>query len=87
MEKSMNVEIIDFQETPIAYLTHKGSHELLNVTISKFIDWRKDSGQSPIDQCKTLASFMQILLPLLQKILNLMFAPNSQERYQIITLG
>lgn len=53
MEKSMNVEIIDFQAIPIAYLTHKGPHELLNVTISKFIEWRKDSGQSPIDQCKT----------------------------------
>lgn len=52
-EEKVKVEVIDFNETRIAYLKHTGSHHLLNETVAKFIQWRKETGLSPINQCKT----------------------------------
>ena len=52
-EEEMNVEIIELEEIQIAYLKHKGSHEKLNENVAKFIQWRREFGLSPIDQCQT----------------------------------
>jgi len=45
----MQVEIVDFEETKIAVLEHRGAPELLNDTVQKFIEWRKESGLSPVN--------------------------------------
>ena len=45
----MQVEIIDFEETKIAVLEHRGDPELLNVSVQKFIEWRKETGLSPVN--------------------------------------
>jgi AraC family transcriptional regulator len=44
----MEVKILDFAETKIAVLEHRGDPELLNDSIQSFIQWRKESGFSPI---------------------------------------
>lgn len=46
--KIMQVKTVDFHETKIAVLEHHGDHRLLNDTISKFIEWRKESKLSPV---------------------------------------
>lgn len=46
---NMQVNIVNFTETKVAYLRHNGSPKLVNDTISQFIAWRKDSGLSPIN--------------------------------------
>ena len=46
--KIMQVKIIDFKETKIAALEHRGDSKLLNNTISKFIEWRKETKLSPV---------------------------------------
>ena len=49
---AMDVEIIEFEETLVAALEHKGpSHTLYN-TVSQFIEWRQANGLSP-DSGKT----------------------------------
>ncbi|PCI61855.1 MAG: AraC family transcriptional regulator [Gammaproteobacteria bacterium] len=53
IHKTMNVEIITFAETKIAVLEHRGSPALLNNSISRFIEWRKSSGLSPVNRCNT----------------------------------
>jgi AraC family transcriptional regulator len=52
-EKKMEVKIINFKETSIAVLEYKGSPQLLNNSIPKFINWRKTSGQSPVSTCRS----------------------------------
>lgn len=54
MDKSMEVQIIEFEETKVAVLEHKGPHELLNDSIIKFIEWRKASGLAPIGSSRTI---------------------------------
>lgn len=49
----MNVSVIDFKETMIAVLEHKGAPELLMDSVAHFIDWRKSSGLSPIATSRT----------------------------------
>ncbi len=49
----MQVEIVDFKETKVAVLEHRGDPELLNDSIQKFIEWRKESGQSPVNSSQT----------------------------------
>lgn len=49
----MNVEIVEFEETKVAVLEHRGSPNVLNDSISKFIDWRKQSGLSPVKTSDT----------------------------------
>ncbi len=51
--KNMDVKIVDFAETKVAVLEHRGSPELLNDSVLKFIEWRKESKLSPKGSCKT----------------------------------
>ncbi|WP_317932220.1 AraC family transcriptional regulator [Halioxenophilus sp. WMMB6] len=52
--QTMTVTIVDFPETKIAYLTHRGAPESVLNTVSQFIDWRKTTGLSPV---KTSATY------------------------------
>ncbi|GAK21078.1 putative transcriptional regulator [Vibrio sp. JCM 19052] len=52
-EHSMNVRIIDFAKRDIAFITHKGSPDLVYESSAKFIAWRKSSGLSPIKSSET----------------------------------
>lgn len=52
--KNMDVNIVNFAETRVAVLTHKGAPELVNNSTRAFIEWRKESGLSP---AKTSRSF------------------------------
>lgn len=49
----MKVNIVEFSETQIATLEHRGSPSLLMDTVRNFIDWRKQSGLSPIASSRT----------------------------------
>lgn len=49
----MQVEIVDFEETKIAILEHRGDPELLNTSVQHFIKWRKESGLSPVNSSRT----------------------------------
>ena len=51
--QSMKVNIIDFEETKIAVLEHRGAPELVNDSARRFIHWRKESGLSPVKTSKT----------------------------------
>jgi AraC family transcriptional regulator len=51
--KEMNVEIIDFKETRIAVLEHCGAPERILESVKLFINWRKQSGLSPIATSRT----------------------------------
>jgi AraC family transcriptional regulator len=51
---AMEVKIIDFEETRVAALEHRGSPALVNDSAMVFIAWRKASGLSPV---KTSRSF------------------------------
>jgi AraC family transcriptional regulator len=51
--KALNVEIVYFNETKVAVLAHRGSPTLLNHSISRFIEWRKSTGLSPVDKANT----------------------------------
>jgi len=50
----MDVKIVDFPETKVAVLAHRGPPEQVNDSVLKFIAWRKESGLSPV---KTSGSF------------------------------
>lgn len=50
----MNVEIVEFKQTKVAALEHRGSPKLVNDSVTKFIDWRKQSGLSPVKTSQTL---------------------------------
>lgn len=43
----MNVEVVNFAETKVALLKHRGAPALINDTVSTFIAWRNESGLSP----------------------------------------
>jgi AraC family transcriptional regulator len=43
----MNIQIVDFDETMVAFLEHRGAPERLLESVKIFIDWRKQSGRSP----------------------------------------
>lgn len=49
----MQVHIVDFPETRVASLEHCGPAGLVNETVRRFIEWRKQSGQSPIASSRT----------------------------------
>jgi len=49
----MNVTVVDFSETLVAALEHRGSPSLVMDTVRNFIDWRKQSGLSPIASSRT----------------------------------
>jgi len=50
---SMEVNIVDFEETMIAVLEHRGAPELIFESVKVFIDWRKQSGLSPNASSRT----------------------------------
>ncbi|MDX8126675.1 AraC family transcriptional regulator [Methylomonas defluvii] len=49
----MNVNIVEFSETTIAVLEHRGPPSLIMESVRGFIDWRKQSGLSPIASSRT----------------------------------
>jgi len=49
----MEVSIINFEETRVAALEHRGAPELVNDSARVFIEWRKASGLSPLKTSKT----------------------------------
>ena len=49
----MVVKIVQFPETQVAMLRHRGSPDLVNATAAQFIAWRKASGLSPVATCAT----------------------------------
>ena len=51
--QTMQVKIIDFEETPVAVLEHRGSPALVNDSARQFIAWRKASGLSPVATSRT----------------------------------
>jgi AraC family transcriptional regulator len=51
--RKMDVSIVEFGETNIAVLEHRGPPELVNDSVLTFIDWRKQSGLSPVKTSRT----------------------------------
>lgn len=49
----MNVNIVEFEETPVAALEHRGSPDRVMETVKRFIEWRKESGLSPVNTSRT----------------------------------
>lgn len=49
----MDVKIVDFTETQVAVLAHRGAPQRLNDSALKFIEWRKQSGLSPVQTSRT----------------------------------
>ncbi|CUH75957.1 AraC family transcriptional regulator [Tropicibacter naphthalenivorans] len=41
------VQIIDFPETPVAVLTHRGAPASVGASVQRFIGWRKANGLPP----------------------------------------
>ncbi|MBN0986454.1 AraC family transcriptional regulator [Amphritea pacifica] len=52
-ELKMNVEIVDFTETPVALAEHKGPREQVLDTVGRFVAWRKETGLSPVKTSRT----------------------------------
>lgn len=50
---TMDVKIIDFNETKVALIEHHGPKERVLDTAAQFIAWRKETGFSPIKTSKT----------------------------------
>lgn len=53
VEKDMDIKIVEFPETKVAVLEHRGPHTLLNDSVSSFIGWRKESNLSPVTTSRT----------------------------------
>ena len=51
--EEMEVRIVDFPETPVALLAHRGAPELVNDSALKYIEWRQQSGLSPVATSRT----------------------------------
>ncbi|WP_428035750.1 AraC family transcriptional regulator [Amphritea sp.] len=49
----MNVEIMNFAETPVALVEHKGPREQVLNAVGQFIAWRKETGLSPVKTSQT----------------------------------
>ncbi|WP_347986380.1 AraC family transcriptional regulator [Methylomonas sp. AM2-LC] len=50
---NMQVNIVEFKETKIAVLEHRGAVETLNDSVAVFIEWRKTSQLSPVTSSDT----------------------------------
>ena len=50
----MEVKIVNFKQTKIAALEHRGDPKLVNNSVKKFIEWRKQSGLSPVASSSTM---------------------------------
>jgi len=51
---TMDVKIVDFAETPVAALEHRGKPETVPDSVRVFIEWRKQSKLSPVESSRTL---------------------------------
>lgn len=51
--ENMEVRIVNTATTLVAVLEHRGSPALVNASVSRFIEWRKRSGESPVRSSKT----------------------------------
>lgn len=51
--RKMDVNIVEFVETKIAVMAHRGPPQLVNDSVLIFIDWRKQSGLSPVKTSRT----------------------------------
>ncbi|UZE15478.1 AraC family transcriptional regulator [Pseudomonas sp. B21-054] len=49
----MQVKIVEFPEARVAMLEHCGPTGLVNESVRKFIEWRMQSGQSPVTSSRT----------------------------------
>lgn len=49
----MKVSIVEFNDTRVAALEHRNAPALLNNSVSRFIEWRKQSKLSPVDSMRT----------------------------------
>ena len=49
----MDIRIVDFEETKVAVLEHRGSPERVLETAGQFIAWRKETGLSPVKTSRT----------------------------------
>ncbi len=47
------VDIVNFAETLVAVLEHRGAPELVNESAAKFIEWRMQTGLSPVNKSQT----------------------------------
>ncbi|MBJ6802597.1 AraC family transcriptional regulator [Geomonas propionica] len=52
--EDMDVKIVEFPETRVAVLAHRGAPEKLDDSALRFIEWRKQSGLSPVKQSLTI---------------------------------
>jgi DNA gyrase inhibitor GyrI len=46
-EHKMHVKVVEFGETKVAVLEHRGSPGLINASVQSFIEWRKEHKLSP----------------------------------------
>ncbi|WP_167632160.1 AraC family transcriptional regulator [Mariprofundus ferrooxydans] len=51
--EKMEVNIVDSAETRVAVLEHRGAPQLVNDSVMRFIEWRKQSGLSPVKTSRT----------------------------------
>jgi AraC family transcriptional regulator len=51
--EKMDVKIVEFPETKVAILAHRGAPQRLNDSAMVFIEWRKQSGLSPVQASRT----------------------------------
>jgi AraC family transcriptional regulator len=51
--EKMDVNIVEFPETKVAILAHRGAPQRLNDSAMVFIEWRKQSGLSPVQTSRT----------------------------------
>lgn len=51
--EKMKVNIVKFNETKVAVLEHRGPPENVNDSVLQFIEWRKQSGLSPVKTSRT----------------------------------
>jgi AraC family transcriptional regulator len=49
----MTVNVVEFPETQIAYLSHIGSPDRVLDTAREFIEWRKETGLSPVKSSRS----------------------------------
>ncbi len=49
----MKVRIVEFPPTRVAALSHRGAPGLVNASVQRFIAWRQQSGQSPVQSSRT----------------------------------
>lgn len=52
-ESTMQVDVVEFETTKVALIEHLGPPENVLETAGKFIEWRKESGLSPVKTSKT----------------------------------